>query len=119
MNDTDSIDSRRRGIPRMMNARPHPFLFRWGGPLLAVALGSAGCADRDAVRVQLRSSVPPTQGVMHLEVAAQVSGPQDGLRFKWFSVAGACNPQESGQPATLFKFADGATRDRVTVEVWR
>jgi len=56
---------------------------------------------------------------MHLEVTAQVSGPQDGLRFKWFSMAGGCNPQDSEKPTTLFKFADGATRDRVSVEVWR
>src|SRR5262245_59137501 len=90
-----------------------------GLPLLAVALWGVGCAEQDAVRVQLRASTPPAQGVMHLELAAQVSGPQVGLRYKWFSVAGACNPQESDQPATLFKFADGATRDRVTVEVWR
>ena len=48
-----------------------------------------------------------------------MSGPGSGLRFKWFTVAGACNPQDSDQPTTLFKFADGATRDRVTVEVWR
>lgn len=96
-----------------------PLPFARAMPVLAVALWAAGCAERDAVRVQLHSRTPPTRGVMHLEVTAQVSGPQTGLRFKWFSVAGACNPQDSDQPATLFKFADGATRDRVTVEVWR
>ena len=55
---------------------------------------------------------------MHLEIMAQATGPMTGLRYKWFSVAGACSPQESDKPTTLFKFADGATRDRVTVEVW-
>jgi len=85
---------------------------------LAIMLWSAGCAEREAVRVQLHSRTPTAQGVLHLEITAQVSGPQTGLRFKWYSVAGACSPQESDQPTTLFKFADGATRDRVTVEVW-
>src|SRR5262245_8462930 len=103
----------------MMNWRPPLLPAVRVLPLLAVTLWSAGCVDREAVRVQLHSSTPSTQGVMHLEVTAQVSGPQDGLRFKWFSVSGACNPQESDKPATLFKFADGATRDRVTVEIWR
>ena len=56
---------------------------------------------------------------MHLEITAEVAGVQDGLRYKWFSVAGGCNPQESDKPTTLFKFADGATRDRVSLEVWR
>jgi hypothetical protein len=88
-------------------------------PVLTVALWSAGCDERDAVRVQLHSRAPTTPGVLHLEVTAQVIGPQAGLRFKWFSVAGACSPQESDKPTTLFKFADGATRDRVTVEIWR
>src|SRR5262245_19158628 len=88
-----------------------------GLALVVVALSASGCADRDAVRVQLHSRTPPIQGVMHQELTAQVSGRQDGLRFKWFSVAGTCNPQESDQSTTLFKFADGATRDRVTVEV--
>jgi hypothetical protein len=87
--------------------------------VLLLVLLLAGCADRDGVRVQLHSRTPPTLGVMHLEVTAQVSGPDTGLRFKWFSVAGACNPQDSDKPTTLFKFADGATRDRVTVEIWR
>jgi len=102
-----------------MNSCSHRLRFVWAWALLAVALLAAGCADRDGVRVQLHSRTPPTQGVMHLEVTAQVSGPETGLRFKWFSVSGACNPQDSDQPTTLFKFADGATRDRVTVEVWR
>jgi hypothetical protein len=102
-----------------MNCRTPLFFFVRAWPVLAVVLlGSAGCGDSDAVRVQLHSRTPPTQG-MHLEVTAQVSGPQTGLRFKWISVAGACNPQDSDKPTTLFKFADGATRDRVTVEVWR
>src|SRR5262245_21596517 len=110
MNDLYSVRTHRRSA--------HPTMAR-AVLVLILALWLAGCADRDAVRVQLHSRTPSTQGVMHQEVAAQVSGPESGLRFKWFSVAGACNPQESDKPVTLFKFADGATRDRVTVEVWR
>src|SRR5262245_21438095 len=87
--------------------------------VLAIALWMSGCSGRDAVSVQLHSRAPTSQGALHLEITAQVSGPLDGLRFKWFSVAGACNPQDSDKPTTLFKFADGATRDRVTLEVWR
>jgi len=84
-----------------------------------LVLSSAGCGNRDAVDVQLLSRTPTSQGVFHLEITAQVAGTQTGLRYKWFSVAGGCNPQESDKPVTLFKFADGVTRDRVSVEVWR
>jgi hypothetical protein len=54
-----------------------------------------------------------------LEVQAQVVGPMTGLRYKWFSVNGSCDPQDSEAPATTFKFAEGAPQDRITVEVWR
>jgi hypothetical protein len=54
----------------------------------------------------------------NLHVTAQVTGLEKGLHYKWFSVAGGCYPQQSDDPATLFKFADGTERDRVTVEVW-
>lgn len=85
----------------------------------SVALWLAGCGDRDAVRVRLHSRPPSTQGTLHLEISAQVAGNQTGLRYRWFAVAGGCNPQESDKPATEFKFADGGARDRVSVEVWR
>ncbi|HMJ65701.1 MAG TPA: hypothetical protein VK615_10145 [Candidatus Binatia bacterium] len=96
-------------------------LFRWlhavAGAIVVMWMG--GCADRDAVKVRLHSRPPPTQGMLHLEITAEVAGAQSGLRYKWFAVAGGCNPQESSNPTTLFKFADGAMRDRVSVEVWR
>ena len=57
--------------------------------------------------------------MLHLEISAQVAGNQTGLRYRWFAVSGGCNPQESDMPTTLFKFADGGARDRVSVEVWR
>jgi hypothetical protein len=119
MNNIDSTGTVPGGFQRTVNCHSHRLFLGRALLLPAMALWLAGCADRDAMRVQLHSRTPLTQGVMHLEVTAQVSGPETGLRFKWFSVAGACNPQESDKPTTLFKFADGATRDRVTVEVWR
>ena len=45
--------------------------------------------------------------------------PQRGLSYRWFSVLGECDPQESDAPSTAFRFGTGAERDRVTVEVWR
>jgi len=84
-----------------------------------LALCAAGCGARDAVRVELHSRLPSSRDVFRLEIVAQVTGPQTGLHYKWFSVAGGCDPQDSVQPTTLFKFADGTTRDRVSVEVWR
>jgi hypothetical protein len=83
------------------------------------APGAAGCDDRDAVRVQLEAKAPPGSDATRLNVRAQVSGPQAGLRYQWLSVAGECDPQESSVPATSFKFALGSVRDRVSVEVWR
>lgn len=119
MNNIFNLITLRRIFGQMKTCWPHrPTPIRLL-PVLALVLWSAGCAERDTVRVQLHSRTPTVPGVLHLEVTAQVSGPEAGLRFKWFSVAGACNPQESDRPTTLFKFADGATRDRVTVEVWR
>jgi hypothetical protein len=119
MNNMHSIRTRRHRFHRLMNCRSHQLRIAHTLPLLGAVLWLAGCVNRDSVGVQLHSRTPSTQGVMHLELTAQVSGPQNGLRFKWFSVTGACNPQDSDKPTTLFKFADGATRDRVTVEVWR
>jgi hypothetical protein len=103
----------------MMTFRSCPFRLFRALAGMTLALWLAGCNNRDAIRVQLHSRTPSGQGALHLEITAQVSGPQPTTRFKWFSVAGACSPQESDKPTTLFKFADGATRDRVTVEVWQ
>jgi len=86
---------------------------------LTFALTLAGCGYRDTARVRLHSHVPIAQGVPTLEIAAQVAGRQTGLHYKWFSVAGGCTPQKSDAPTTIFRFADGTMRDRVSVEVWR
>lgn len=82
------------------------------------ALGAAGCGDNGAVRVKLQATRPPGLEVRRIEIRAQVTGPPAGLRYKWFSVNGECEPQESEWPATVFKFGSSSKRDRVAVEVW-
>jgi hypothetical protein len=69
--------------------------------------------------VQLQAHPLARPELRLLEIRAQVTGPQAGLTYKWFSVVGECDPQESGSPTTTFKFADGGRKDRVSVEVWR
>jgi hypothetical protein len=86
---------------------------------LVLPLGVAGCGDPAAVRVQLEGHRPPGLDAGRIEVRAQVTGSQAGLRYKWFSVQGECEPQESDWPSTLFEFAKATSRDRVSVEVWR
>ncbi len=106
----------------------HPFSFfgrRHGGTrflalfALALAALAAGCGERETTRVHLHVQPPPGRDLLRLEIQAQVTGPQTGLHYKWFSVSGECDPQESASPTTLFKFADSVVRDRVSVEVWR
>jgi len=119
MNNIFKLSPLRRIPIRMMPwpSCPSPLIRTLAGS--ALLLWSAGCVDRDAVQVQLHSHTPTGQGALNLAITAQVTGQQTGLRYKWFAVAGGCSPQESDKPTTLFKFADGATRDRVSVEVWR
>jgi hypothetical protein len=81
-------------------------------------LCAAGCT-RDAVNVTLESAARPNGDGRRLDISAQVTGPQSGLRYKWFSVSGDFEPQVSDWPSTTFKFAPGVPKDRVTLEVWR
>jgi len=83
------------------------------------AAAVAGCGDPNAVRVALQASPAAGRDVRRLDISGQIVGPPAGLHYKWFSVSGECDPQESTLPATSFRFAEGATRDRVSVEVWR
>jgi hypothetical protein len=80
---------------------------------------AAGCGDRNVVQVQLHTRPSPGKDLLRLEIQAQVTGPLTGIRYRWFSVSGGCEPQESDSPITTFKFAENVTRDRVTVELWR
>jgi hypothetical protein len=82
-------------------------------------LPAVACGDRGGVRVRLQAHAPVRAAGRRLELRAQVSGPVDGLRYRWFSVLGVVAPQESDVPAATFTFADGAARDLVSVEVWR
>ena len=86
---------------------------------LALGLGLAGCGNPDSVRIELQARVPPGHGGPNLQITGQVAGRQEGLRYKWFSVSGGCDPQSSDNPETAFRFADGTARDRVSVEAWR
>lgn len=93
-------------------------------PRLAVLVALAGasalaCAGRDAVRVTLDAHAPEGFPAYSLQIRAQVSGPLDSLRYQWFTGTGEADPQESTQPMTTFTFANGTTRDRVSVDVWR
>jgi hypothetical protein len=85
---------------------------------LALLVATAGCT-RDPVALQLQAQALPNGDGRLLDVSAQVTGPQSGLRYKWFSVAGDFEPQVSDMPSTTFRFAPGAPKDRVTLEVWR
>jgi hypothetical protein len=84
-----------------------------------LALCAGGCGDQNAVRVELQARPPSGPPVRRLDIRAQVTGNQAGLRYKWLAAAGECDPQETDWPATIFRFADGAKRDRVSLEVWR
>jgi hypothetical protein len=81
--------------------------------------GGVACNDPNAVHVELLALPTAEDDAGVLAIDAQVRGTQANLRYKWFSVSGECDPQESDRPSTTFRFASGTTRDRVAVEVWR
>lgn len=87
--------------------------------LALLAFVVAGCANRDEVQVALVSHVPAGESGLRVEVHAQVIGAQEGLSYKWYAVAGECEPQESDAPRTTFTFANNIPIDHVVVEVWR
>ena len=82
-------------------------------------LAFASCASPDVVRVTLESRATENRDPRQLDIRAQVTGPTDGLEYRWFSVAGENEPQVSQAPWTVFRFAEGSVKDRVTLEVWR
>lgn len=86
---------------------------------LLLLLPALACDDGDRVRVRLAVRTPPDFPVYSQQVEAQVSGPVEGLRYRWYSGTGQAEPQESSLPSTVFTFANGTTRDRVSVDVWR
>jgi hypothetical protein len=90
-----------------------------GSVLLSVIVFGAGCAAEREVRVQLETHRPQAYDTHQIEVQATVLGPQSGLHYKWFSVDGDFDPQESYEPKAQFRFAPSSARDRIWVEVWR
>jgi len=92
-------------------------IFSLGAAL--VLLATAGCGDSDRVRVELHARPLPQEPLNFMQIDAQVAGDMDGLQYKWFAVSGGCDPQETDQPKTVFKFLEGVRQDHVTVEVWR
>jgi len=87
------------------------------GILLITCFSS--CSDRNMVKVFLQAKPAGKGTSLRLQIQGIVTGPQAGLRYKWLSVSGQCEPQESETPSTVFRFAEGVKQDRVTVEVWR
>lgn len=80
---------------------------------------ACGCSPSDEVKIALHARPASSEFSSKLKVEAQVTGPQDGLRYRWYSVYGELDPQETLQPETVYRFAEGVFKDRVTVEVER
>ena len=87
--------------------------------VLGIIVLVAACAEERNVLVQLETHRPQVYDPRQIEIQAMVLGPQMGLHYKWFSVNGDFDPQESYEPKTQFTFAPNAARDRIWVEVWR
>ena len=92
---------------------------RWRASAVFCLLVSTGCAMQRDIAVQLETHRPQSYDPRQIEVQAVVVGPQNGLRYKWFSVDGDFDPQQSYEPKTQFTFAPNSARDRIWVEVWR
>jgi hypothetical protein len=90
-----------------------------GIQICLMILGLGACANNRDVRVQLDAHNQTPNEPSRLTVQAQVTGPQSGLRYKWFSVLGEFEPQDSDAPKSSFFFSPNSSRDRVWVEVWR
>jgi hypothetical protein len=84
-----------------------------------ILLFLGACANNSEVSVELNAHHQPSTPPRLLDVQAQVTGPQSGLHYKWFSVLGELNPQETETPRSSFTFATSSPRDRIWVEVWR
>jgi hypothetical protein len=84
-----------------------------------ITLLLGGCANDKEMRVQLEAHHQTANEPSLLNVQAQVTGPQSGLSYKWFSVLGEFEPQDSYVPRSTYSFAPSSSRDRIWVEVWR
>ena len=118
MNKAFLLYQRLRGFLWTGMARRSVRLHRFLLGILLVA-GFSSCSDRDMVKVQLQARPAEKDSSLRLNIQGLVTGAQTGLHYKWLSVSGQCEPQESEVPSTMFKFAEGVKQDRVIVEVWR
>src|SRR4026209_2074570 len=93
---------------------------RWYAASAVCLLALTARCERDrAILAQPETHRPQVYDPRQIEVQAVVVGPQNGLRYKWFSVDGDFDPQQSYEPKTQFTFAPNSARDRIWVEVWR
>jgi hypothetical protein len=86
---------------------------------VSLLFGLVACNKREFALVKLQAQTPPGRDLRRYEIRAQVASAQPHLRFKWIAEFGECDPQDSEWPSTIFRFAEGTTRDRITIEVWQ
>ena len=87
--------------------------------MLTLLAAVSACVGSDAVQVKLQALPEREQTDLRLAIRAQVEGDATKLQYKWSAVSGVCDPQQSDSAATMFSFAEGSLKDRVTLEVWR
>jgi hypothetical protein len=97
--------------PGLSQAKP-----TWPIIIWLLVLCCSGC-QRQSIQIQLESSPGPESSGFVIKAVS--SDPLPDLEYVWFAQSGKCDPQRSSKPATLFHFAEGATEDRVTAEVWK
>ena len=60
------------------------------------------CQSR-AVHITLQSYAPESHDTRQLDVQARIAGPTDGLDYRWYTVTGELEPQNSQSPGTVFR----------------
>lgn len=87
--------------------------------LIVLMAFCGGCGDSGGLQISLSSHESSDQDSAGLNIEAQVTGPQEGLSYKWLAATGECEPQESDSPVTKFTFAGNTDHDTITLQVWR
>jgi hypothetical protein len=93
-----------------------PFAAVW---LVALLFLGTGCRQNGGLQIALSSHESSDRDTTGLDIEAQVTGPQEGLSYKWLAAIGECDPQESDSPVTKFTFASNTEHDTITLQVWR
>jgi hypothetical protein len=86
---------------------------------LTLLVSICSCTNPDAVQLRLQALPEREQTDLRLAIRAQVEGDASKLQYNWSAVSGVCDPQQSDSASTMFSFAEGSAKDRVTLEVWR